>query len=71
MFKTEKIKKKYTDYMFDHKGARLALDYGIATLVTILSAFIYAFGFKAFLAPMFFSDVLQYQQRELQIRAGR
>ncbi len=56
LLKTEKLKKKYEDYMFDHKGARLVLDYAIATVVCLFSAFIYAFGFKAFLAPMFFSD---------------
>ncbi len=56
MLKREKLKKKYEDYMFDHTGVRLFLDYAVATIVCLLSAFIYAFGFKAFLAPLFFSD---------------
>lgn len=56
MLKTEKLKKKYEDYMFDHTGARLVLDYAMATIVCLVSAFIYAFGFKAFLAPLFYSD---------------
>ncbi|MCX5775137.1 MAG: YitT family protein [Firmicutes bacterium] len=51
MLKTKKIKKQYTDYMFDHTGVRLFLEYAFTTVICILSALIYAFGFRAFIAP--------------------
>jgi len=51
MFKTKKIQKQYTDYMFDHTGVRLLIDYVITTVVCLFSALIYAFGFRAFIAP--------------------
>lgn len=51
MFKTAKIQKKYTDYMFDHTGVRLVIDHGITLIVCVLSALVYAFGFRAFIAP--------------------
>jgi uncharacterized membrane-anchored protein YitT (DUF2179 family) len=56
LLKTEKIKKKYTDYMFDHTGVRLVLDNVFATIICILSALIYAFGFRAFIAPLVVID---------------
>ena len=52
MKKSDKIKRKINNYLFDHRGLKLFLDHGNAFLHSVLAAFIFAFGFTAFITPV-------------------
>lgn len=47
----KKIKKDLTDYMYDHPALRVTLSYIVTILAAALSAFIYAYSYKTFVAP--------------------
>ena len=51
MYYLKKFKKKIIDYMFDHPTQRDVLDNIYCLIITCLSSFIFAFGFKAFIQP--------------------
>lgn len=51
MAKKKTLRKRAEDYLYDHPVQRAVLSHGWTTLVTIVSAFFFAFGFRAFLAP--------------------
>ena len=51
MKKSERIKKKINDYLFDHQVLRFFLDQGAALFHAVLAAAIFAFGFCAFISP--------------------
>ena len=51
MKKSERIRRKINNYLFDHRGLRLFLDHGNAFIHSILAAAIFAFGFCAFISP--------------------
>ena len=51
MKKSERIKKKINNYLFDHQGLRIFLDNSNAFLHALLAAAIFAFGFCAFISP--------------------
>lgn len=51
MKKSERIKKKINNYLFDHRVLRFCLDNGIAFLHATVAAIIFAFGFCAFITP--------------------
>jgi len=51
MKKSEKIKKKINDYLFDHRALRLTLDHANALFHAALAALIFAFGFDTFISP--------------------
>lgn len=46
-----KIKTNTEDYLLDHPKLKIGCDYTYKILVTIVSAFIFAYGFRAFIAP--------------------
>ena len=51
MKKTERIKKKINDYLFDHRIIRGVVNHGNAFLHAAIAAFIFAFGFCCFVTP--------------------
>ena len=51
MYYFTKFKKKVIDYFFDHPTQKDILDNAYCLIVTALSGFIFAFGFKAFIQP--------------------
>lgn len=51
MKKSEKIRKKINDYLFDHRALRIGLDHFNAFLHASIAALIFAFGFAAFISP--------------------
>lgn len=51
MKKSERIKKKINNYLFDHRGLKLFLDHTNAFIHAALAAFIFAFGFASFITP--------------------
>ena len=51
MKKSERIRKKINDYLFDHRILRGVLDHGNAFLHSIIAATVFAFGFCAFITP--------------------
>ena len=51
MKKSERIKKKINDYLFDHQGLRVTIDYAVGLLYAAIAAVIFAFGFTAFITP--------------------
>ena len=51
MKKTQKIKENINNYLFDHIGLKLFLDYFKSFILCIVSGFIFAFGFAAFITP--------------------
>ena len=51
MKKSERIKKKINNYLFDHYKLRVALSHGVSLLYAIVASFIFAFGFTAFISP--------------------
>ena len=46
-----KLKEDSTDYLFDHPNLKKTLSFIFKLFVTALSAFIFAYGFRAFIAP--------------------
>ncbi len=42
---------RYQDFMYDHLVLKYGVEYGFSILVVLLSAFLFALGFKCFLAP--------------------
>ena len=51
MYELKKLRKKIIDYLFDHPVQKDVLDNFYCLIVTALSSFIFAFGFKAFIQP--------------------
>ena len=51
MKKSERIKRKINNYLFDHQGLRLILENGNAFLHAAIAAVIFAFGFCSFISP--------------------
>ena len=45
------LKKKYDDYMFNHIKLKNTIDTTFSLIAIILSAFIFAFGFRSFISP--------------------
>lgn len=52
MKKSERIKKKINDYLFDHQGLRLFLMHTNAFFHAAFAALIFAFGFSTFITPV-------------------
>ena len=51
MKKSEKIKRKINDYLFDHRILRASLEHLNALFHAALAALIFAFGFASFITP--------------------
>ena len=51
MKKSQKIKENINNYLFDHIGLKLFLDYFKSFILCITSGFIFAFGFASFITP--------------------
>ena len=51
MYYFKKFKKKVIDYLFDHPVQKDIMDNFYCLLVTALSSFVFAFGFKSFIQP--------------------
>ena len=51
MKKSEKIRKKINDYLFDHRALSIFLNHGNVFIHTVLAALVFAFGFTAFITP--------------------
>ena len=49
--KKKSLKSKISDVLYDHPLMKSSLNNGFALLVVILSAFLFAFGFKCFISP--------------------
>lgn len=47
----KKLKKDITDYMYDHPALRVFFSYLVTVLAAAISAFIYAYSYKTFVAP--------------------
>ena len=45
------FRRKVSDYLYDHPYKKSAIQYSWLLLVTMFSAFLFAFGFRAFIAP--------------------
>ena len=56
MKKSEKIKRKINDYLFDHRFLRGFLEHGNAFLHAALAAIVFAFGFTTFISPVLMPD---------------
>ncbi len=55
MYYVKKFKKKIKNYFFDHPHQKSVLDNSYCLIITLLSAFIFSFGFKAFIQPNYFA----------------
>lgn len=51
-----KIRKDYRDYLLDHPNMKETMHIVFMTIVQLISAFLFAFGFKAFIAPQIIDD---------------
>ncbi len=51
MKKTEKIRRKINDYLFDHRFLRGSLEHLNALFHSVVAALIFAFGFASFITP--------------------
>ena len=51
MKKSEKIKRKINDYLFDHRILRASLEHLNALFHAVVAALIFAFGFASFITP--------------------
>ena len=51
MKKSERIRRKINNYLFDHRGIRFVIDNGSAFIHSLSAAAIFAFGFCAFISP--------------------
>ena len=51
MKKSEKIKRKINDYLFDHRVLRATLEHLNALFHSVVAALIFAFGFASFITP--------------------
>lgn len=56
MGKKKTLRSRYDDFMYDHEGLKKTVSWTWALLVTAVSSFIFAFGYKVFLAPTVYSD---------------
>lgn len=52
MKKVEKLEKKWNSLLYNHLWLKWLVEYGIAFIVTVFSAFIFAFGVNVFLDPI-------------------
>ncbi len=57
MRKKKSFRKKVDAYFYDHAAQKFVVKNGFAVLVCALSGFIFAFGFRAFLAPSCLSEL--------------
>ena len=64
MYYIKKFKKKVIDYLFDHPFQRDALESTRNFLITLLSGFVFAFGFKCFIQPNYNAIALLNTQAE-------
>ena len=51
MKKSERLKKKINNYLFDHYILRVIISHGASLIVAIVASLIFAFGFTAFITP--------------------
>lgn len=51
MIQIKKLQDRYTDFLFDHPKTKIGCSWAWKILVTALSAIIFAYGFRAFIAP--------------------
>ncbi len=51
MTNRERFNKKFNDFMFEHAKLKITMNWIWCILVDIFSAFIFAFGFRSFIAP--------------------
>ena len=51
MKKSEKIKKRINNYLFDHYKLRIVLEHLKSLVFALFSAIFFAFGFSCFVAP--------------------
>lgn len=51
MKKIKEIKESFKSYLYDHPKLNVTWDWSWKILLTILTCFIYAYGFRAFIAP--------------------
>ena len=51
MIKINKLKERYTDFLYDHPKTKTGFAWAWKVFVTIISAIIFAYGFRAFIAP--------------------
>lgn len=51
MKKSEKIRRKINDYLFDHRALKITLDHARTLIFCVAAAFIFAFGFTSFITP--------------------
>ena len=51
MKKLSKLKRKFSNYMYDHIGLREGLNFSKGAFVATFTAMLYAFGFYCFIAP--------------------
>ena len=52
MKKIERVKRKVNNYLYDHIFLRRTLVHGKGLIYALVSAFIFAFGFTAFILPV-------------------
>ena len=57
MKKSEKIKRKINDYLFDHRILRASLEHLNALFHAVAAALIFAFGFASFITPAIINSV--------------
>ena len=57
MKKSEKIKRKINDYLFDHRILRASLEHLNALFHSVAAALIFAFGFASFITPAIIDGV--------------
>ena len=57
MKKSEKIKRKINDYLFDHRVLRASLEHLNALFHAVVAALIFAFGFASFITPAIIDGV--------------
>lgn len=53
MYKLKKIKKKFNNYLYDHERAKETLTLFKLIIITIVSSFLFTFGFNSFTNPNF------------------
>lgn len=57
MDKKKRFRRKIEDHFYDHPIQKNILTYSWSLLVTVISSFVFAFGFRAFIAPSNMGDL--------------
>lgn len=70
MKKSEKIKRKINDYLFDHRILRASLEHLNALFHSVVAALIFAFGFASFITPSIVEVSEGVMQEGLHIATG-